>query len=81
MVHRVWVTTDLSTARGYLKSDLRLIVWCKVRLRQKAVPFPEIVDAWKGYTPLIRLKRKCSNCGSRRTDAVLSGSHLRPSGV
>jgi hypothetical protein len=32
----------------------------------------------KGDIPIVNLRFKCENCGSRLTDCVVSGSHLTP---
>jgi hypothetical protein len=69
--------TDLPTANDYKGND-RLVIWCKACCKQRELPFRTLVDEGKGDIPIINLRFRCSNCGSRLTDAVVSGSHLTP---
>jgi hypothetical protein len=70
--------TDLPTARDYLKSNVRLLIWCKACRHQIEIGFPSLVKQGKGDIPIVRLKFRCKNCGTRLTDCVVSGSHLTP---
>lgn len=70
--------TDLPTARAYLKSNVRLVIWCKACRHQREIEFQTIIDQGKGDVPIVRLKFVCANCGSRLTDCAVSGSHLTP---
>jgi hypothetical protein len=70
--------TDLPTARDYLKSHLRLVIWCKACRHQREIGFQSIIDQGKGEVPIVHLKFVCKNCGSRLTDCAVSGSHLTP---
>ena len=70
--------TDLPTARDYLKSNVRLIIWCKACRHQIEMEFRKIVDQGKGDVPVVKLRFRCESCGSRLTDCVVSGSHLGP---
>ena len=70
--------TDLPTARSYLKSNVRLVIWCKACRHQREVEFQTIVDQGKGEVQIVHLKLRCTNCGSRLTDCVVSGSHTGP---
>ena len=38
--------------------------------------FRKIVDLGKGDVPVVKLRFRCENCGSRLTDCVVSRSHL-----
>jgi hypothetical protein len=69
--------SDLSTARAY-KGNHRLVVWCKACRFQRELSFKTLVDEGKGDIPIINLRFRCTNCGSRLTDCVVSGSHLTP---
>jgi Zn finger protein HypA/HybF involved in hydrogenase expression len=69
--------TELPTARDYLKSNVRLIIWCKACRHQIEMEFRKIVEG-EGDVPVVKLRFRCENCGSRLTDCVVSGSHLRP---
>ena len=40
--------------------------------------FRKIVDQGMGDVPVVKLRFRCANCGSRLTDRVVSGSHLGP---
>jgi hypothetical protein len=70
------VPDDLPTPRSYLKGDFRLIVWCEACRRQRELDFQTLVDQGHGEVPVLHLRFRCDNCGSRLTDAVVSGSHL-----
>jgi hypothetical protein len=78
--HRVVSDADLPTARSYLKHNFRLMIWCRSCRNRREMEFREIVDQGEGDVPIVKLKFRCTNCKSLRTDAVVSGSHLRPSG-
>ena len=69
---------ELPTARDYLKSNFTLTVWCKACRHQIELEFRKIVDLGKGDVPVVKLRFRCENCGSRLTDCVVSGSHLGP---
>jgi hypothetical protein len=69
--------TDLPTARDY-KGNHRLVVWCRACRLQRELSFKTLVDDGRGDIPIINLRFRCTNCGSCQTDAVVSGSHLRP---
>ena len=70
--------TEFPTSRAYLKSDFRLIVWCKACRNPRELSFRSLVDEEKGDVPVLNLKFRCNNCGSRLTNAVVSGSHFGP---
>ena len=66
--------TDLPTARDYLKSNVRLLIWCKACRHQIEIGFQTLVDQGKGDIRVVQLRFRCSNCGS----CVVSASHLGP---
>jgi hypothetical protein len=49
-------------------------VWCKACRRAKDAV---LADAGRGDGPLVRL-HCCGNCGSRLTEFIVGGSHMRP---
>ena len=54
---------DLPTARDYLKSSVRLIIWCKAM----QAPDRDGVarsSIGKGDVPVVKLRFRCENCGS-----------------
>lgn len=51
----------------------RLALSCRSRLRQSIADLEALCRKGKGDVPLIRLRWRCSNCGSRRVSAVVSG--------
>ena len=69
--------SDLPTARAY-KGNHRLVVWCKACRYQRELSFKSLVDGGRSDIPVINLRFCCTNCGSRLTDTVVSGSHLTP---
>jgi hypothetical protein len=70
------MNSDLPTARDYLKSHVSLIIWCKACRHQIEMEFSKIVDQGRGNTPVVKLRFRWENCGSRLTDCVMLGSHL-----
>jgi hypothetical protein len=44
------------------------------------VDLARLIVAGMGDVPLIHLRLRCSNCRSRRCDAVVGGSHFRQPG-
>ena len=69
--------SDLPTARDY-KGNHRLVVWCRACRFQRELSFRSLVNDGRGDIPIINLRFRCTNCGSRMTDAAVSGSHLLP---
>lgn len=57
--------SDLPTARD-CKGNHRLLVWCKACRVQRELSFKSLVDDGRG----VNLPFRCTNCGSRLTDAV-----------
>jgi hypothetical protein len=48
-------------------------VWCKGGCQHRApADLQKLVDAGHGDVPLTQLRFRCSNCGSRRTDWVVT---------
>jgi hypothetical protein len=74
------MNSDLPTARDYLKSNVRLVIWCKSCRHQREIEFQIIIDQGKGDVPIVCLKVVCKNCVSRLTDCAVSGSRLRRRG-
>jgi hypothetical protein len=59
---------DLPTARDH-KGKYRLVVWCRACRLQRELSFKSLVDDGRGDSPVINLRFRCTNCGSRLTDA------------
>lgn len=62
-------------------SWLRLRVTCRSCLRWLHADLQALERQGKGDVPIARLKFRCSNCGSRRVEAVVEGDsevHHRP---
>jgi len=53
-------------------------VWCKSCRHQREVDLQALVDSGRGDVPLIRLRFRCSNCGSRLTDWVVTAKNTGP---
>ena len=73
MVFRNWWDDRLPPLRaGYVC----VLVWCKGGCRHQAeADLQKLVDTGRGDVPLIHLKYRCSNCGSRRTDWVVTSRY------
>ena len=48
------MNSDLPTARDYLKSNVRLVIWCK-RRHQREIEF-QILSIREGDVPIVCLK-------------------------
>ena len=64
----------LPTPRTTLRARyVSLLVWCKGGCQHQAeADLQKLIDAGRGDVPLIHLKFRCSNCGSDRTDFVVT---------
>ena len=50
-----------------------LLVWCKGGCQHQAeADLQKLIDAGRGDVPLTKLRFRCSNCGSDRTDSVVT---------
>jgi hypothetical protein len=59
---------------------LGVLVWCACQ-RQDFADLQAVVDAGRGDVPIRDLKFRCTACGSRRTDFVVtsrSSSRVKP---
>ena len=67
---------DLPTPRSTLRAHyVRLLVWCRGGCRHQAeADLHRLVAAGHGDVALIHLRFRCSNCGSDRTDWVVTSS-------
>ena len=70
---------DLPTPRSTLRSRyVRVLVWCKACRHEADADLQALVDAGRGDVPLIKLRFRCSNCGSRLTDWVVTAKNTGP---
>jgi hypothetical protein len=53
-------------------------VWSKACRRAKDAELAALIAAGHGDVPLVQMKSRCGNCGSRRTEFVVGGSDMRP---
>jgi hypothetical protein len=73
---------DLPTPRSTLRSRYaRVLVWCKACRHQVDADLQALVDADRGDVPLIELRFRCSNCGGRLTDWVVTAQATGPRGT
>jgi hypothetical protein len=49
----------------------RVLVWCKACRHQREADVQALVKTGRGDGPLVKLRFRCSNCGSRLTDWVV----------
>jgi hypothetical protein len=76
---------DLPTARSMLPQDswLCLSVRCRSCLHRALADLQAIIDAGRGDVPVKDLKFRCTRCGSRLTDSVVTSrdaQRVRPWG-
>jgi hypothetical protein len=64
----------LPTPRTTLRARyVTLLVWCKGGCQHQAeADLQKLIDAGRGDVPLTHLRFRCSNCGSDRTDFVVT---------
>jgi hypothetical protein len=64
----------LPTPRTTLRARyIRLLVWCKGGwLHQANADLHRLMESGRGDVPLMHLRFRCSNCGSDRTDFVVT---------
>jgi len=72
------MSDDLPTLRSIARGGFRVHVWCKSCRHSKDADLNALIVAGRGDVPLIRIKWRCGNCGSRLTDFIVGGSHMRP---
>ena len=67
---------DLPTPRSTLRARyVRLLVWCKGGCQHQAeADLHRLVETGHGDVPLTAMRFRCSNCGSDRTDSVVTSS-------
>ena len=63
----------LPTPRSTLRARyVRVLVWCKACHHQADADLQTIGDASHGDVPLIKLRFRCANCGSRLTSFLVT---------
>jgi hypothetical protein len=63
----------LPTARATLRTGyVRMLVFCNSCRHQADADLQALVDAGRGDVPLTELRFRCSNCGTARTDFVMT---------
>ena len=45
---------------------------------EKAALRAALIAAGRGDVPLVEMRWRCGNCGSRLTEFIVGGSHMRP---
>jgi hypothetical protein len=66
---------ELPTPRTTMQSRyVCVLVWCTSCRHQRDADLQGLIDAGRGDVPLIHLKFRCSNCGSRLTDFVCTSA-------
>jgi hypothetical protein len=67
------VTDELPTARTTLRAGYaRVLVFCKSCRHQADADLQALVLAGRGDVPLNELRFRCSQCGTDRTDFVVT---------
>jgi hypothetical protein len=64
---------DLPTPRSALRNGyIRVLVFCNSCRHQADGDLQAIIDAGRGDVPLTELRFRCSQCGTDRTDFVVT---------
>jgi hypothetical protein len=64
---------DLPTARTTLRTGyVRVLVFCNSCRHRADADLPAIVESGRGDVPLTELRFRCSQCGTDRTDFVVT---------
>jgi hypothetical protein len=64
---------DLPTVRTTLRTGyVRVLVFCNSCRHQADADLPAIVESGRGDVPLTELRFRCSQCGTDRTDFVVT---------
>jgi hypothetical protein len=68
------LTDGVPTPRSTLRARyVSLLVWCKGGCQHQAhADLQALIDTGRGVVLLTELRFRCSNCGSDRTDFVVS---------
>ena len=53
-------------------------VWCKACRHAKDADLAALIATGRGDVPLVEMKWRGGNCGSRLTEFIVGGSHMRP---
>jgi hypothetical protein len=70
------MSDDLPTPRSIAQAGFRVHVWCKSCHHAQDADLEGLVAGGRGDVPLVRMRWRCGNCGSRLTDSVVTGSHF-----
>jgi hypothetical protein len=70
------MSDDLPTARSTLRAGFWVHVWCKSCHHAKDADLAALIAGGRGDVPLVQMRWRCGNCGSRLTDSVETGSHF-----
>jgi hypothetical protein len=67
------MTDDLPTARSTHRAGfLCVLVWCRSCNHEAPADLQAIIDGGRGDVPLKDLRFRCTNCGSRLTDSLVT---------
>jgi hypothetical protein len=66
------MTDELPTARTMAQTGFRWHVYCKSCRWSSDTDFAKLIADGRGDIPLIKLRWRCGNYGSRLTDAVMN---------
>jgi hypothetical protein len=72
------MTSDELPTPAMATTGLRWHVYCKSCQFSAETDFAKLIRDARGDIPLVRLKLRCGNCGSRLTDAVMDRAHMGP---
>ena len=74
------MTDELPTPRTMATTGFRWHVFCRSCRWAIDADFAKLIRDGRGDVPLIKLRWRCGNCGSRLTGAVMDGHHMGPKG-
>ena len=69
--------SDPPTVNDAIRARLRVLGWCNSCDHSHTINLGALVRRGHGETQLIRLKLKCSECGSSNCRAIVNGTPYR----
>ena len=70
---------ELPTPASTLRADyVRVRLDCRSCLHTGSADLQKLIDAGQGDTPLVKLRWRCAECGSRSVNAMVTPKRMTP---